>query len=107
MIDNGYKVTFAKGGRIIEEYDDKCILVNSHYVTRDIDLNKYDVDTIKAGTILPHNDKTAKGILLEDVDTSDVNCTGKLIIHGFIDKSTLPEQPTEAALKALRMIEFI
>lgn len=110
MIDNGYKVTFGKDGRIIElkdNEDDKCILINSHYVTRDVDLNECNSEIIKAGTILPHNDETAKGILLDDVDTRDVNCTGKLIVHGFIDKSVLPEEPTKEALEALSMIKFI
>lgn len=68
-----------------------------------------DIDgkkTVKAGTILPANDATAKGILLEDADVTDADAVGSLIESGIILKDRLPVAPAEAAQTALKLILF-
>ena len=56
---------------------------------------------------MPENGATAKGVVLYDVDVTDGDSTGSLVIHGFIDKSKLPTEPDAAAITALPMIKFI
>lgn len=60
---------------------------------------------VKAGTIYPKNDATAKGVILSDVDVTDGDQHGSLVIHGFIDKTKIPAQPNE--LVNLPLIQFI
>lgn len=61
---------------------------------------------VKAGTILPANDGTAKGILLEDVDVTNGDNLGALIEQGFILKDRLPIEPATEAITALKLISF-
>ena len=61
---------------------------------------------VPAGTILPANDNTAKGILLEDVDVTDADAIGSLIESGIILKDRLPVKPEETAMNALKLILF-
>lgn len=61
---------------------------------------------VKAGTILPANDGTAKGILLEDVDVTNGDNLGALIEAGFILKDRLPAAPAPEAITALKLISF-
>lgn len=61
---------------------------------------------IKAGTIYPANDATAKGVLLSDVDVTDGDQTGALVIHGFIKQSAIPAAPADEAKAALPLIKF-
>lgn len=93
------------------------ILANDHYVAIPYDCSDVTATNgiIPAGTILPANDGTAKGVLLSDVDKNkDPN--GAIVIHGFIDTSKLPEAPSEdttgenaatGAKSALKQITFI
>lgn len=69
----------------------KAYLVKSEGVTADSDGHKI----VKAGTILPANDATAEGVLLNDVDVTYGDTPGALVIHGFIDKDEIPEQPAD------------
>ena len=62
---------------------------------------------IKAGTIYPANDATALGVVFYDVDVTDGDRNGTLIIHGFIKKAALPVAPATAAITALNMIKFM
>lgn len=82
------------------------ILANDHYVA--IPYNCSEIaDTngvIPAGTIIPANDATAIGVLLNDV-AKDENPNGTIVIHGFIDKSKLPVAPNEAV--NIPMIKFM
>ena len=82
------------------------ILANDHYVA--IPYNCSEIaDTngvIPAGTIIPANDATAIGVLLNDV-AKDENPNGTIVIHGFIDKSKLPVAPDEAV--NIPMIKFM
>ena len=62
---------------------------------------------IKAGTIYPANDATAKGVVWADYDITDGDVTGALIIHGFVKSAALPVAPAAAAKTALPMVAFM
>jgi len=62
---------------------------------------------IKAGTIYPANNETAIGVVFSDMDVTDGDRTGTIIIHGFIKTAALPQTPTPAAITALNMIKFM
>ncbi|WP_195238662.1 hypothetical protein [Romboutsia sp. 1001285H_161024_C4] len=99
--------------RVTNYSNTKEILKYDHYVAEAILLTQDNATTVgqkkivKAGTILPANDTTAKGVVLYDVDVTNGDETGALVVHGFIDKSKIPTQPEEAAITALPMIKFI
>lgn len=61
---------------------------------------------IKAGTIYPANNATAKGVVMYDVDVTNGDQSGALIIHGFIKQSAIPTAPAATALAALPLIKF-
>lgn len=62
---------------------------------------------IKAGTIYPANDATAKGVVWADYDVTDGDVTGALIIHGFVKTAALPAAPAANAKTALPMVAFM
>ncbi len=82
------------------------ILANDHYVTMNYDCSEIAATdgVIPAGTIIPANDATAVGVLLNDVVIAD-NPNGTIVIHGFIQKSKLPTPPADTV--AIPMIEFM
>lgn len=49
---------------------------------------------IKAGTIWPANDNTAKGIVLNDYDATDGDVHMAVVYHGFIKTAALPVAPS-------------
>lgn len=61
---------------------------------------------VKAGTIYPSNDASARGVVLYDVDVTNGDANGALIVHGFIKVKALPAVPTSAAIAALKDIQF-
>lgn len=61
---------------------------------------------IKAGTVYPANTDKAIGVLLTDVDVTDGDASGALVVHGFIDASKMPAQPSSAAQGVLKLIKF-
>ena len=61
---------------------------------------------IKAGTIFPANDKTAKGVVLYDLDVTNGSATGTVIYRGTVKVSKIPTAPSAAALKAMTQIKF-
>lgn len=68
-----------------------------------------DVDgrkIIKAGTIYPSNDANALGIVLNEMDITNGDKTGALLLHGFVKVTALPEAPSAEAKAALPMIAF-
>lgn len=97
--------------RVTEYGNTKEILKYNHYVSQAIILEDSqgttvgDKKIVKAGTILPANDATAKGVLLYDVDVTHGSNTGALVIHGFIDKDKIPAQPDSTV--NLPMVQFI
>lgn len=62
---------------------------------------------IKAGTVYPTNDASAKCIVFSDMDVTNGDVTGALLIHGFVKTAALPAAPAAAAITALKMIEFL
>lgn len=84
------------------------ILANDHYVAIPYDctaLTSLAKDgVIPAGTMIPANDATAKGVLLTDVKLAE-NPNGTIVVHGFIKKTKLPAQP--ASTVALSQITFV
>ena len=61
---------------------------------------------IKAGTIYPANDATALGIVFSDLDVTEGDQNGAIIVFGFVKTNALPVAPTAAAKTALNMIKF-
>lgn len=61
---------------------------------------------IKAGTIYPSNDASALGIVFNDLDVTEGDQNGAIIVFGFVKTSALPVAPTAAAKTALNMIKF-
>ena len=86
----------------------KEILANDHYVAIPYDCSSLTLlatdGVIPAGTIIPKNDATAKGVLLSPVTLAE-NPNGTIVIHGFIKKSKLPVAPAETV--AIPMIKFM
>lgn len=86
------------------------ILANDHFVAVNCDLTSLSAlainNVIKAGTIIPSNDSNAKGVLLHDVVVT-ANPNGAIVKHGFINSDKLPVAPSEAAITALKLIEFV
>lgn len=62
---------------------------------------------IKAGTIYPSNNNKAIGVVLQDYDVTESDASMAIVLHGFIRVDRLPIQPSDAALKNLRMIYFL
>lgn len=62
---------------------------------------------IKAGTIYPANDATAKGVVWADYDVTDGDVTGALVIHGFVKTAALPVAASAEAQAALPMVAFM
>lgn len=88
---------------------DKNILANDHYTAMPYDCSSVTANSdgvIPAGTLIPTNDKTAVGVLLNDVTKAD-NPNGAIVIHGFIKSSKLPAAPAAEAKTALNMIKFL
>lgn len=86
----------------------KLILANDHYVAIPYDCTELTAlatdGVITAGTIIPANDATAKGVLLNDVVLGE-NPNGTIVVHGFIKKSKLPAAP--AGTVAIPMVVFV
>ncbi|MGF7049151.1 hypothetical protein J2T13_003659 [Paenibacillus sp. DS2015] len=61
---------------------------------------------VKAGTVLPTNDASAKGILYNDVDVTYGPQPGSLIVEGYILEARLPVAPSALAKTALTKITF-
>lgn len=62
---------------------------------------------IKAGTIYPANGATAMGVVFNDIDITDGDKAGALIIHGFVKTAALPAVPASAAVGALKGVQFL
>ena len=73
------------------------ILYNDHYVAIPYDCSAVAANAdgiIPAGTLIPANDATAKGVLLHDVKKAE-NPNGTIVVHGFIKKAKLPAAPAD------------
>lgn len=90
----------------------KILSDTEHYVTRKVMFTKEhaikidDRYIVKAGTIYPSNDATAMGVALYDIDVTDMDDEGSLLIHGFVCTKMIPEKPSKEATEALTLIYF-
>ena len=66
-----------------------------------------DRKIIKGGTIYPSNDANAVGVVFQDLDVTNGDANGAVILHGFINVNKLPAAPTTAAIAALNNITFL
>lgn len=62
---------------------------------------------VKAGTLYPANDATAIGVVFRDLDVTDGDKNGAVILHGYIKTDKLPNAPTANAIAALNQITFL
>lgn len=86
------------------------ILANDHFVAIPYDctaLSALATDgVIKEGTIIPANDATAIGVLLNPVVLAE-NPNGTIVVHGFIESAKLPVEANAEAKTALSQIKFM
>ena len=86
----------------------KNILANDHYVAIPYDCTALSAlakdGVIAEGTIIPANDATAVGVLLNPVVLAE-NPNGTIVVHGFIKKSKLPAAPAETV--AIPTVVFV
>lgn len=66
------------------------------------DGNKY----VPMGTVWPANDATAKGIVYEDVDVTEGDAPGSVVLAGRVYEDRLPVTIAAAAKTALAAIGF-
>lgn len=66
--------------------------------------NERGTKIVPGGTIYPSNDSNAKGIVFEDVDVTDGNRPGSLIVGGYIFKNRLAATLDSNAKTALEAI---
>lgn len=92
------EVNFLKTDKIVS-FSEKMLK------SKGIDVNGRKI--IKAGTIYPANDATAKGIVLYDVDVTGGDTVGALMVEGYVIASRLHTQPDQAAKTALKEIKFV
>ena len=93
--------------------DKEILKFADHYVAIPVKITASDAAVttedgrklIKAGTIYPSNNESAKGVILSTVDVTDGDQIVALVVHGFIDKNKLPAEPAETV--ALPLIQFI
>lgn len=71
-----------------------------------VQVNAEGKKIVPAGTILPANDSTAKGILYNDVDVTHGPQPGALIVEAYILEARLPVAPSADAKTALKEIKF-
>lgn len=77
-------------------------LVSDAGVTADANGKKI----VRAGTVLPANDASAKGILYNDVDVTHGPQPGSLIVEAYILEAHLHTSPSDEAKTALTEIKF-
>lgn len=93
----------------------QILLFPDHYVCEAHTFRKDDAAAatvdgrkiIKAGTIYPANDATAQGVVFCDIDVTDGDRNGALLIHGFVKKAAIPAAPTAEAKTALGQVSFL
>lgn len=62
---------------------------------------------LQAGTIYPTNDESAVGIVFNDLDVTDGDATGAVLLEGYVKTDALPKAPEETAKTALKKITFM
>ena len=62
---------------------------------------------VKAGTVYPKKEAGAKGIVYEDVDVSNGEAAGSVVISGTVYKDRLPDTELTTVEEDLKNITFI
>jgi hypothetical protein len=62
---------------------------------------------VKAGTPYPANDATAIGVVFHDIDVTDGDETGAILIHAFVATAKLPVIVAAAAKTAMKGLQFL
>lgn len=62
---------------------------------------------VKAGTVYPKNDATAVGMVLYDIDVTEGDADGALLLHGFVKKDKLPAEISAEAAPKIPQIQAI
>lgn len=61
---------------------------------------------VKAGTVYPKNDATAKGIILYDIDVTESDMEAPLLIEGYVYEDKLPEAiNAEAKMQEIKLVK--
>lgn len=103
-----YKTQSYDTGKQILVFPDHYVSVAHTFLKDDAAATTVDGrKVIKAGTIYPANDATAKGVVWADYDVTDGDVTGALIIHGFVKTVALPAAASAEAKAALPMVAFM
>lgn len=71
-----------------------------------VSANENGKKIVPAGTVLPKNDATAKGILFHDVDVTEGPQPGALMVEGYVIEERLPVVPDSLAKAELKEIKF-
>lgn len=69
--------------------------------------DKWGNKIVPAGTVFPANDATATGILFEDVEVTDGDHEGSLLVAGRVIADCLPVELDTNAKTALEGIGFV
>lgn len=103
-----YKTQEFTTGKQILVFPDHYVCVAKTFLQNDAAAVESDGrKIIKAGTIYPANDNTAIGVVFNDVDVTNGDMNGALLIHGFVKTSALPATPAAAAKTALKQVSFL
>lgn len=103
---NGVK-TLAESGKSILAFPDDFVAFAKTFTSSDsFAVTDGARKVVKAGTIIPANDTTAQGVVLQDVDVTRGRNTGAVMFAGSIDTTKLTTQPADAAKKALPRITW-
>ena len=62
---------------------------------------------VPAGTIFPANDGTAEGIVFHDVDVTNGDAAGSVMVAGRVLNDRLPTEPVVAAVNAMETTGLI
>lgn len=97
-----------------EQYDNAPSFVSSDHAvsrTRTVTQDMAETDdkgrqVVKAGTVFPANDGTAEGILLAEVDVTEGNQPGGVMVEGYVYEARLPQNVTEEAKESMKEIKF-
>lgn len=93
--------------KYVDHYVNVPIMVSDSGISADAEGKKI----VKAGSFLNASgaivsDATAAGVLFYDVDVTHGDAPGAILIHGFVDVTKLPVQPTDEVKTALKLVQF-
>lgn len=78
----------------------------TYQISEDMGMEDGCKKIVPAGTVYPSNDGDAIGVLLKDVDVTDGDREGSVIVEGILLEDRLPEAITPEALAVLKKISI-